>query len=74
MDLQEISRISIAALPKAIGKLSPCCTKPTTGELIHTIFPSAKNFLDPGDVLVLNDTRVFPARLHGVKETGKGQG
>lgn len=26
--------------------------------------------LRPGDLLVLNDTRVIPARLHGVKETG----
>ncbi|HXG52137.1 MAG TPA: tRNA preQ1(34) S-adenosylmethionine ribosyltransferase-isomerase QueA [candidate division Zixibacteria bacterium] len=39
-------------------------------ELIHTVFASLGDFLDPGDLLVLNDTKVFPARLRGVKETG----
>jgi S-adenosylmethionine:tRNA ribosyltransferase-isomerase len=32
-------------------------------------FPS---YLSPGDCLVLNDTRVFPARLHGRRNTGSG--
>ncbi len=33
-------------------------------------FSDIIEFLNPGDVLVLNDTRVIPARLHGQKETG----
>ena len=41
-----------------------------TGELIHAFFSELADFLDPGDLIVLNDTKVFPARLHGVKETG----
>lgn len=41
-----------------------------TGEIIHTIFAELGQFLDPGDVLVLNDTKVFPARLRGRKESG----
>ncbi len=33
-------------------------------------FPDLLEYLSPGDVLVLNDTRVFPARLLGRKPTG----
>ncbi len=41
-----------------------------TGELEHRHFYDLPEFLHPGDVLVFNDTRVIPARLHGVKSTG----
>ena len=33
-------------------------------------FTDLSTFLTPGDLLVLNDTRVIPARLYGSKETG----
>lgn len=39
-----------------------------TGEVEHHAFPEIINYLQPGDLLVLNDTRVIPARLFGVKE------
>ena len=39
-----------------------------TGEIEHTHFFNIKNYLRPGDCLVLNDTRVIPARLYGVKK------
>lgn len=38
-----------------------------TGAISHHIFRDITNFLHPGDVLVLNDTRVIPARLRAVK-------
>jgi S-adenosylmethionine:tRNA ribosyltransferase-isomerase len=42
-----------------------------TGTIEHTIFKNIKDYLRKGDCLVLNDTRVLPARLFGVKkETG----
>ncbi len=41
-----------------------------TGELVHTHFRDLAAWLDPDDLLVVNDTRVFPARLHGLKESG----
>jgi S-adenosylmethionine:tRNA ribosyltransferase-isomerase len=44
--------------------------KRVTGEITHSVFSEVKNFLDPGDLLVLNDTKVFPARLNGTKESG----
>ena len=39
-----------------------------TGELRHDIFRNIADYLRPGDCLVLNNTRVLPARLLGVKE------
>jgi S-adenosylmethionine:tRNA ribosyltransferase-isomerase len=39
-----------------------------TGELKHEIFKNITEYLREGDCLVLNDTRVLPARLFGVKQ------
>lgn len=41
---------------------------PKTGEVQHGHFSDITNFLKEGDCLVLNDTRVLPARLLGLKE------
>lgn len=41
-----------------------------TGALEHRHFYNLPEYLRPGDVLVFNDTRVMPARLHGTKTTG----
>lgn len=41
-----------------------------TGEIEHKHFYDIIDYLRPGDVLVFNDTRVIPARLHGTKDTG----
>ena len=41
-----------------------------TGAMVHTEFAEIVNFLDQNDVLVINDTKVIPARLFGKKETG----
>lgn len=39
-----------------------------TGDLEHRKFKDIYEYINPGDCLVLNDTRVLPARLHGEKE------
>lgn len=39
-----------------------------TGEITHRHFKDIIDYLDNNDVLVLNDTKVIPARLFGVKE------
>lgn len=39
-----------------------------TGQIEHKQFKDLIDYLLPGDVLVLNDSRVLPARLIGVKE------
>ena len=41
-----------------------------TQEIHHTTFEHILDFLEAGDCLVVNDTRVFKARLLGKKETG----
>ncbi len=40
------------------------------GSLEHRTFGELAEFLEPGDLLVMNNTRVLPARLFGNKETG----
>ena len=39
-----------------------------TGSIEHKIFKDIKDYLKKGDILVLNDTKVLPARLFGVKK------
>ncbi|MGN0267871.1 MAG: tRNA preQ1(34) S-adenosylmethionine ribosyltransferase-isomerase QueA [Lachnospiraceae bacterium] len=39
-----------------------------TGEIEHKHFREIKSYLKAGDVLVINNTKVIPARLYGVKE------
>ena len=41
-----------------------------TKTIEHRIFKDIINFLEPGDILVRNNTKVIPARLYGKKETG----
>ncbi len=43
-----------------------------TGEVSHHVFREIPSFLEPGDCLVLNNTRVIPARLMGVREETGG--
>ena len=42
-----------------------------TGEIEHQHFNDLVNLLNNNDVLVLNDTKVIPARLYGIKEETK---
>ena len=39
-----------------------------TGKTEHHIFRDVIDYLNPGDCLVINDTKVIPARLIGEKE------
>lgn len=41
-----------------------------TGQILDRKFPDIIDFFQPGDLVVVNDTRVFPARLAGRKATG----
>ena len=42
----------------------------TTGETLHRNFFNIIDYFNKGDILVVNDTKVFPARLFGRKESG----
>ena len=44
-----------------------------TGEIQHHVFRDIINYLNPGDCLVINDTKVIPARLIGAKEEDRSQ-
>ncbi len=44
-----------------------------TGQISFHQFPEIKNFLRTGDVLVLNDSKVIPARLRAINQTTGGQ-
>lgn len=46
------------------------CVEGSSGALTHRRFPDLLSLLAPGDLLVFNDTRVIPARLHGHKASG----
>ncbi len=39
-----------------------------TGEIEHKIFKDVLQYFDDKDVFIFNDTKVFPARLYGIKE------
>lgn len=43
-----------------------------SGSVGHDVFYNITSYLKPGDCLVLNDTRVIPARLYGEKEETHG--
>jgi S-adenosylmethionine:tRNA ribosyltransferase-isomerase len=43
-----------------------------TGAVTHAAIRDIARFLNPGDLMVFNDTRVFPARLLGEREPGGG--
>ena len=44
-----------------------------TGDIDHKVFTDIIDYLNEGDCLVLNNTRVLPARLYGVKEGTGGK-
>lgn len=44
-----------------------------SGQLEHTSFKRIIDYMDDGDCLVLNDTKVIPARLYGVKQDSGGK-
>lgn len=46
------------------------CLDGNSGQLRDQIFSDLQQFLQPGDLLVFNDTKVIPARIYGHKDTG----
>lgn len=44
-----------------------------TGEITHESFRDIVRYLNKGDCLVINDTKVIPARLFGVRENDNGE-
>jgi S-adenosylmethionine:tRNA ribosyltransferase-isomerase len=66
----ELPEECIAQQPTEHRDQSRLLVLENTGGLTHTRFESILDYLRPGDLLIRNDTKVFPARLIGQKETG----
>jgi S-adenosylmethionine:tRNA ribosyltransferase-isomerase len=66
----ELPEELIAQEPVEPRDASRLLALPGADELRHLRFSDLPELLAPGDLLVLNDTRVIPARLVGTKETG----
>jgi S-adenosylmethionine:tRNA ribosyltransferase-isomerase len=67
----ELPESLIAAFPTREREASRLLViRRTSDEIVHTSFSELGNFLRAGDLLVLNDTKVFPARLIGRKASG----
>ncbi len=49
------------------------CLDRETGSVSHDVFKNVGTYLKPGDVLVINDTKVIPARLYGAKDKTGGK-
>ena len=63
----------IAQTPLEVRSNSRLLVLNRTNKMIeHDAFINIENHLKKGDVLVLNDTKVIPARLHGEKKDTKG--
>ncbi len=69
-------------LPKELIAQEPCRPRDSSrmmvlprreGMISHRVFRDLPELLRPGDLLVLNDTRVIPARLHGCKAATGGK-
>ena len=67
----ELPEQLIASEPQAERSASRLLTmNRQTGELGHHIFKDIVSLLNPGDLLIFNNTRVIPARLFGEKSSG----
>jgi S-adenosylmethionine:tRNA ribosyltransferase-isomerase len=67
----ELPRGLIAQSPPASRRDSRLLVfDPRTDHIAHACFADIGRWLEPGDLLVVNDTRVIPARLHARKDSG----
>jgi S-adenosylmethionine:tRNA ribosyltransferase-isomerase len=64
-------------LPESLIAQSPAANRTDSrllklmgGEIVHGRFTDLTNILRPGDLLVMNDTRVVKARLLATKDSG----
>lgn len=61
----------IAEHPSAVRSASRLlCVDPCRDRIEDRRFSDFPELLEPADIVVFNDTRVIPARLHGTKDTG----
>jgi len=67
---------AVSAQPSAVSRqpsaasVSPDLSPLTSDPLTHHVFSDLPSFVEPGDVVVVNDSKVIPARLLGSREGG----
>ncbi len=66
----ELPEELIAQYPLADRDSSRLLCLDSSGKITDNTFKSVSDYLKPGDLIVLNNTRVIPARLFAHKETG----
>lgn len=66
----ELPHELVAQFPAVERDASRLLILPSEGEVGHAVFPDVVGLFAPGDVLVVNESRVFPARFLGRKPTG----
>lgn len=66
----ELPQKLIAQAPATPRDSSRLLIVDSPNSCVHQVFRDLGNWLKPGDLLVLNNTRVIPARLFGHKKTG----
>lgn len=65
----ELPKNRIAQFPSEQRELSKLMVvHKDSGKIEHKVFKDILEYFDSGDVMIMNDTRVFPARLYGKKE------
>lgn len=65
-DLPESLIAQIPTEPRDMSRLM--AINKTTGEIEHKIFRDIVDYLNENDILVINDSKVIPARLYGIKD------
>jgi S-adenosylmethionine:tRNA ribosyltransferase-isomerase len=69
----ELPEALIAQEPSERGRSRLLVLRRESGAIEHTMFAELARFLRGGDLLVVNDTRVFPARLIGHRDPSGGE-
>src|SRR5579862_5606585 len=57
--------------PKVRGTTHLLVLERQTGNINHKVYPDLVDYITPGDVIVLNNTRVIKARLQAVNQLGQ---
>ena len=70
----ELPKSLIAQTPAVPRDAARLLVWSVSGGIEHRVFSDVADFLKPGDLLVLNDTRVLPARLRGFRAADTGEG
>ncbi len=63
----------IAQYPRERGKSKLFVLHRRSGKFEHKTFRDIIEYLEEGDCLVINDTRVIPARFYGLRESTRGK-